>query len=1075
MRFQNLFASTPSCQPRRFFSITAAAVVLLVLSGSLAVAQDAPIDFQRDIRPILSDTCYKCHGPETKDRKAGLRLDTQEGLLESSVVPGDLDSSELYQRTISNDEGDMMPPPDSGRKLTEEQKRLIKRWIEEGAQWQGHWSLTPAKKAEIPAVDQAYKKYIKNPIDNFVVARLSADKIQPKDEAKRTTLIRRVSFDLTGLPPSPETLQSYLDNNSENWYEQLVDELLASPAYGEHMGRYWLDAARYGDTHGLHLDNYREMWPYRDWVVKAFNDNMSYRDFTIVQLAGDMLENPTQSQLIGSGFNRAHITTNEGGAIKEEVYVRNVVDRVSTTGTVFMGLTVGCAQCHDHKFDPISQKEFYQLFAYFNNLTDPPMDKNIKDPAPVLRVMDSEATAKLRGLTEVFDEAETALQTAVDEFEYLEPNEAQAVDAPDEASGTNPDSPREFLWVDSSNFPAGHKPGGSFEPVFGKDVPAITNQRSRKQSGNGTIQHFFTDATVPILAEPEDILFADVYLDPNDPPTEVMLQFNDGNWEHRVFWGKDVIAWGDSGKPSRFIGGALPESGKWVRLEVKAKDVGFEKPSNINGFAFTQNGGTAFWDTAGIVSKKPQIAGFTSLAKWEKFAEDSKFKSVPEDVKKAIQQPEEKRTEEQSKAIHRYFLLKINRDTIGKFSDQVAARDQAKKAMDDFEKSLPTTLISKEASTIKDAYVLERGEYDQRRDKVQRKTPAALPPFAGTMPNNRLGFAQWLTTGEHPLTARVAVNRMWQQVFGTGIVKTSEDFGSQGENPSHPELLDWLAVDFVKSDWDMKRLFKTMVMSATYRQSSAASTEAYTNDPENRQLARGSRYRLDAEMLRDQALAVGGLLRQQLGGPSVKPPQPDGLWFAVGYSGSNTVRFKADQGDDKIYRRSLYSFWKRTSPPPQLTTFDAPSREECRVRRERTNTPLQALLLMNEPQYLQAAQGLAQLAVDQEVDTDESRIAFMFFRAIGYQPRDTQLKVLLNNLARHREEFKASPRAARTLLQTGVTVEPKKADMKNAPDAKTNLTAPDTQPDITDEEIELASLTMVGNLIMNTDEFLNKN
>lgn len=507
---------------KRFWLILTALLVLMI---SPIVGQEV-IDFNNDIRPILADTCYKCHGPDEHERKADLRLDTKAGLLEDSgsVVPKDLDASELYQRIITDDHDLLMPPPDSGRVLSATQKDLLKRWIEQGAQWENHWSLEAPEMPEVPAVKDMHRDWTINPIDNFVLSRLGESDLEPNKPADRPTLIRRVAFDLTGLPPNTELVKKYVGMQSESWYENLIDEVLESPKYGEHMGRFWLDAVRYGDTHGLHLDNYREMWPYRDWVVEAFNRNLSFRDFAIEQLAGDLLEAPTDQQLIASGFNRAHITTAEGGAIMDEVYVRNVVDRVSTTGTIFMGMTVGCAQCHDHKFDPISQKEFYQLFAFFNNMTDPPMDGNKKDPAPVMKVVDSETKKKLADLETKSKEAKAELEKVISGYEYAEPDES-------EVNENANDEPKEFVWIDEDTVPVGAKKEQVWKYVQGKDEPVNTGRYSRLQQTNGgMVQHFFTGAQ-PLKAQSKDRLFAYVYMDSKNPPSQLMLQFNDGSWK----------------------------------------------------------------------------------------------------------------------------------------------------------------------------------------------------------------------------------------------------------------------------------------------------------------------------------------------------------------------------------------------------------------------------------------------------------------------------------------------------------------------------------------------------------------
>ncbi len=1031
----------------------------MLCCSAAQVSGQEKIDFGRDIAPILSDTCFKCHGPDEHDRKGDLRLDTREGLFESSVVPNDLEASELYHRVFSEDSDLLMPPQDSGRKLTDAQKKLFKDWIEQGATWQNHWSLIAPTKPAVPSFSPTDIRASDpiNEIDKFIVERLNENGWDLAVPAQRLTLIRRVAFDLTGLPPTPELVERYRSQpENSNWYEELVDELLCSHQYGEHMARYWLDAARYGDTHGLHLDNYREMWPYRDWVVKAFIDNRSYRDFVIEQLAGDLLEDPTDEQLIASGFNRAHITTNEGGAITEEVYVRNVVDRVSTTGTVFLGMTVGCAQCHDHKFDPISQREFYQLFAYFNNLTDAPMDNNAKDPAPVLKVMTDEQRVEFAKLESLFNQSDADYNSKVASYEYVEPPVA-AVDQKKES-----DEPVEFVWVDDETLPAGAIKEQKWEFVSADKGPVNTGVTSRlAKTEQGMIQHLFTGALVPLKAQKGDRLFAFVYLDPEDTPEQIMLQFNDGSWDHRVYWGASKIEWGKDKSPSRYHAGELPEAGEWVRLEVEAEKVGFINLTNINGMAFTQWNGKAYWDSAGIVSKTDQSSKFKSLSKWTAMIRQTKGEGLPEPIKSIATKPEDKTDENDQRKLLEYFVANIHSDASKQFVEPRRIRDEAKTQLDSFNAKIPTTLVSNENKEIKQAFLLERGEYDQKGEPVERATPAAFPPFDSGLPNNRLGFAKWLTSGEHPLTARVAVNRFWQQVFGTGLVKTSEDFGAQGDAPSHPELLDWLATDFVEHDWDIRRLMKQFVMSATYRQHSFADGRRIELDPDNRLLARGPRFRLDAEMLRDQALAISGLLVPTMGGPGVKPPQPDGLWFAVGYSGSNTVRFKKDAGAEKVHRRSLYTFWKRTAPPPQMNTFDAPSREECSVRRERTNTPLQALLLMNDPQYVEAARYLAQLALSEfEAKTEGSATdrvrtvcGSMMLRALGRNATTAELNLLKRAYEKDLAEFKEDADAAKNLIAIGETP----ADTK--------------QFDAT----RLATWTMVANLIMNMDEFVTKN
>jgi len=1005
----------------------------------------ARVQFNRHIRPILSENCFKCHGPDKNNRKAKLRLDTEEGAFADldgykAIVRGKPEMSELYLRLTTTDKTDIMPPRKTNKVLTKHEIALIKRWIEQGAQWQGHWSFITPTRPAVPKVKSSNP--IANPIDAFIYARLAKEGLTPAPLADRRTLIRRVTLDLTGLPPTTQQIEQFLADKSPNAYEKLVDRLLASPRYGEHMARFWLDVARYGDTHGLHLDNYREMWPYRDWVVRAFNMNMPFDQFVTEQLAGDLLPDATQDQKIASGFNRCHVTTAEGGSIKEEVYVRNVVDRVVTTGTVFMGLTLECSSCHDHKFDPVTMKDFYSMFAFFNSLDANPMDGNKKDHAPVIRVATEEQRKQADADRKQIETVRQQIKTKLVSFVYREP---------DNASAPKPPEPKEFIWIDD-NVPAGANAQGNtpWKWVNKGQGPVFSGNRANTRTAKGLSQHFF-DRAKPLTIGKGDKLFAYVFLDPKNPPKQIMLQWNDGNWEHRAYWGGNHIAWGADGKPGRRPMGKLPATGKWIRLEVDAQHVGLRPGAKLNGWAFTQFDGTVHWDKAGIISKTAQSLNFDSQLAWEKHEAAKKKSGLPKPLQRIIKLDSTKRNAAQNKRLRDHFIEYVYTGSRKTFDPLHQKIDQLNRKIESFDKSAPTTLVYKELPKPKPAYILKRGDYTQRLEQVQRKTPEFLQPMKSDLPQNRLGFARWLLDPKHPLTSRVTVNRYWQQVFGIGLVKTSEDFGSQGEPPSHPELLDYLAVDFRESGWDVRRFMKKLVMSSTYRQSSKVNAALITRDPENRLLARGPRFRLDAETLRDQALFVSDLLNEKMGGPSVKPPQPDGLWFAVGYSGSNTVRFKKDSGSEKVHRRSLYTFWKRTSPPPQMTTFDAPSRESCTTRRERTNTPLQALLLLNDPQYVEAARAFAQLAMNKGPASAEGRIAFMFERATARPPANQDTQDMLAAYRDHLAEFKADPDAAKKLIAIG----------EIPPDASLNAS-------------ELAAWTMVANLILNLDEVITK-
>ncbi len=993
----------------------------LGLLVALAVAVQAPaedrIDYNRDIRPILANNCYKCHGPDGNQRQADLRLDLASivghrleagGTLIKASSSGE---SVLFQR-ISNKDPDLrMPPPESGKTLTARQITLITRWIDQGAKWQGHWAFqTPVRPIPPPVERQDGRT---SPIDAFILSRLRQEGLQPSPEASREALIRRVTLDLTGLPPTIEAVDRFLADTRPGSYRRLVERLLGSVRYGEHVGRIWLDAARYGDTHGLHLDNERSIWPYRDWVIDAFNRNLPFDQFTIDQLAGDLLPNPTLAQRVATGFNRCNVTTSEGGSIDEEYYVRYAVDRVETTSTVWLGLTSGCAACHDHKYDPLSQKEFYQLFSYFFSLTERAMDGNALLPPPVVRVPTRTQLASRQQLREQLADSQKEINSVVANWKYVDP----LGDAKPTALTQN-----DKVWFDDE-VPAGAKPQGNgpvpWNFVTAPDHPVYSGKNSTVRTGKGINQHFFTGAKQPLVINKNDRLFAYVFLDPKDPPETIQLQFNDGTWEHRAHWGADKAFGAGRNNASNKPIGPLPETGRWVRLEVPAATVGLKAGAKLNGWAFTQFNGTVHWDKAGVVtiaalSPKQQA----SLRQWEYFRATIKQPGLPGDVQKVLDVAKDKRTIEQSSKLLHYYLQHVNPDSRKRLAAPLKNQRAWNKELAGIEKAIPSTLVMQERKQPRQAHVLERGQYTEKRDKVSSEVPAWLGTPVKNAPPNRLGLAQWLVSPTHPLTARVTVNRFWQHYFGTGLVKTSENFGVQGEQPSHPALLDWLAVDFIESGWDMKRLQKMIVMSAAYRQSSHVSDEKLAADPQNRLLARGPRFRLDAEVIRDQALAISGLLVEETGGKSVRPYQPPGLWKPVGFGGSNTSVFRQDKGE-KLYRRSMYTFWKRTSPPPTMTAFDAPNRETCQVRRGRTNTPLQALVLMNDIQFLEAARKFAERVMSHGGAAIEQQVTFAFRSVLARQPTSSELATLTKLFTDYRSEFQAAPGAAAKLLVSG--------------------------------------------------------
>ncbi|NOX53593.1 MAG: DUF1553 domain-containing protein [Planctomycetes bacterium] len=1012
---------------------------------------ESTVDYGQDVRPILSDNCYQCHGPDEETREAGLRLDLKDAALADlesggrAIVPGNSKASLIIQRITAEDPDERMPPPDSGKTLTPEQIATLKTWIDQGAPWREHWAFVPPKRPAVPSVRRS--DWVANPIDAFVLARLEQEGLEPNPPTSKETLIRRVALDLIGLPPTLEEIDAFLADGSPDAYEKLVDRLLASPHYGEHMARYWLDAARYGDTHGLHLDNERSIWPYRDWVIRAFNTNMPFDQFTIEQLAGDLLPNPTIDQLIATGFNRCNVTTSEGGAIAEEFLVRYAVDRTETMGTVWLGLTIGCAVCHEHKFDPISQKEFYELFAYFFSMADPAMDGNALLTPPIVKIPSPEQKAQMEALKKEQAAVKKQIEQALAEVKYADPLCGQELPKP---------TWYETVWLED-DLPSGAKPavsGGApqWQFVEAPEHPVFSGQRATRRSAKGLAQHFFTGASPGLRVHAGDVLFAYVFIDPKDPPQQIMLQFNDGNWEHRAYWGANKIDWGKDGTPSRRrISDTLPEAGRWVRLEVPIGRVGLKPGSVLNGWAFTQFGGTVYWDKAGIKSRVPP-EGFASFVAWQAVQKVALDSSLPKPIQDILKTERDKRTKLQTEQLRRYFLEHVCVKTRDVFQPLHEKLQAIQKRISELDKQIPATLISRDLEKRREVYVLRRGEYDKpdKNQKVEPGVPACLSPLSEDAPPNRLGLARWLVDPRHPLTARVTVNRFWQQVFGTGLVKTAEDFGSQGQWPSHPKLLDWLAREFIESGWDVKHMMKLIVTSATYRQSSRVTAEKYRRDPENRLLARGPRFRMDAEMIRDSALAYSGLLVKKIGGKSVKPYQPPGLWEAVGYTSSNTAKFVQDHGE-ALYRRSLYTFWKRTSPPPSLSAFDAPSRERCTVRRPRTNTPLQALVLMNDVQFVEAARCLAQRMMTEGGRTPEQRIAFAFRIATARRPDAHELAVLVDTFRKRLEAYRRDGRAAEKLVSVGEA--PRDASLDVA---------------------ELAAYTIVANIILNLDETITK-
>ncbi len=1020
-----------------------AVLAVLTLSASAA----GKLDFNRDIRPILSDNCFACHGFDAKKRKGDLRLDVPEGAYTAidgqfPVKPGHPEVSTLIQRIISTDEDEVMPPPEAHKKLKPEQVELLRRWIKEGAVYQKHWSFEPPVKPPVPRIRSEQR--VRNPIDAFIQARLAEEKIPVAPEATKEALIRRVTLDLTGLPPTLPEIDAFLADNSPDAYEKVVARLLKSERYGEHMARYWLDVARYADTHGLHLDNERSMWPYRDWVVRAFNANLPFDQFTLWQLAGDLLPNASVDQQIASGFNRCNVTTSEGGSINEEFIFRYAVDRTETTMAVWMGLTAGCAVCHDHKFDPISQKEFYSMYAFFNSAADPAMDGNILLTPPILRLSTPAQKKQLAAYEQNLAAAQDRIRAAIKNLHYVDPATVQP---------PPPIQKSETVWFDDA-FPAGVKVDATGTPtqfVSKEQGPVFSGRAALKRTAKGLAQDYFaTGAKFDI--PPNGKLSVRCFIDPKNPPKAIMLQFHTAGWNHRAVWGQEgAIPFGQVRTPQKVRVGGMPAAGEWTELEVAADKLGLKPGMKVTGYAFTQFEGTVYWDRLVMNSRvDPAKDPQWSWEMWKQKKQGRRVEGLPNDLqilvrgKKAIDWP----AKEVARLKEWWFENEYQgaRELVeGVRAEKLAIESKQKALME----TIPATFIMADLPQPRESFVMERGQYDKPKEKVTRGTPAILPPLPTQSHYTRLDLAKWLVSAQHPLTARVEVNRLWQQFFGIGLVRTSNDFGSQGESPSHPELLDWLAVTFREHGWDMKEFVKMIVTSHTYRQSSQFTGLGAQVDPENRLLSRGPRFRLDAEVVRDQALFVAGLLSPKIGGKAVKPYQPENIWEPVGFGGSNTRNYIQDHGES-LYRRSLYTFWKRTAPPPNMTVFDAPNRESYCLRRERSNTPLQALTLMNDVQFFEAARNFAQHVMRTTSGLD-ARITMLFRTATGRRPRAQEAEILRQSFAKHHAAYRARPEEAQKVVSYGES----KAEAQLDP-------------------AELAAWTMVANLVLNLDEMVTK-
>ncbi len=1081
------------------------------------------IDFNRDIRPILSDKCFACHGPDAPNQKIRLRLDSEAaatadlGRGRRAIVPGDIERSEVVRRITASDESMRMPPSYSGHKLTRTEIDLIIDWIKDGAQWQKHWSFIPPDRPELPQVKN--KSWPKNPIDYFVLQRLEREGLEPSPEADRATLLRRLSFDLTGLPPSLKEIDDFINDKSDYAYEKVVDRLLSSPRYGERMAFRWLDAARYADTNGYQIDGNRDAWRWRDWVIESFNRNMPFDQFVVEQLAGDLLPNATLDQKIATAFNRNHRINAEGGIVPEEYRIEYVVDRVDTTSTVFMGLTMGCARCHNHKYDPITQKEYYQLSAYFNSIDEDGHSFDQGNSPPLIAAPTDEQQRKLSHYDRVIEEAENRIDVLSQQYAANQRRWEKSLKSSARGKSKRHWFPEENLLVhlgfDQTSIPVFNK---SDRPYHGQSDKKMeigfkggTPHYVVAPAGQGvafdgklsfdaglhadfryksTSQDFRERFTIAAWVYPGSEQSGSIVTKVSDNPAETEnnipradgygIYFLNGKLHfNMVFrWGEDTLRVETENtlpvKQWHHIAVVFDGSEVWedrIRIYVDGKQEKL-KFNQRNFFLFFGNSRETLKIGAG---GGPQVRFKGALDEVRIYSraldtDEIALLGCADSLEKIAAIPSANRTRVQELKIHRAFVAQAGPADV---------KDAYKKLIDlkqerlNFTDTIPTLMVMEELPEPRPTFLLKRGAYDAPGEKVGRGVPFALPSIPSSFPDNRLGFSKWLVSPGHPLTSRVAVNRFWQMLFGSGLVITGEDFGLQGELPAHPELLDWLAVEFMNPGqnggmgrsgdelkspiaqsnspdlpWNVKDLLKTIVMSATYRQESKIDERLQQRDPDNRLLARGPRFRLPAEMIRDQALAVSGLLVEKLAGPSVKPYQPDGLYKDMAFSG--LTGYERDKGDG-LWRRSLYTFWKRTVLTPNMQVFDASAREFCTVRDTRTNTPLQSLNLMNDVTYIEASRMLAQRMLLEGGNSPTARISWAFRLLTSRQPKAREIDILLRNLDQQIAHFARNPQHAVKLLSVG--------EMRN--DSKLNAS-------------ELAAYAATASLILNLDEVITK-
>ncbi|MBM81121.1 MAG: hypothetical protein CMJ78_11085 [Planctomycetaceae bacterium] len=997
---------------------------------STARADDA-IQFNRDIRPLLSDRCFRCHGPDSAARKADLRLDLEDAAKESAIVAGKIDESELILRIASNDPEERMPPASSKLSLSEDEIELIKRWVQQGAKWQQHWSFLPIQQVKPPKVVNA--KWCRNEIDYFILRRLEAAGISHAVEASRERLIRRLSFDLTGLPPTLDQIDEFLKDSSPAAYERVVDRLLSSSAFGERMAADWLDAARYSDTYGYQVDRDRYVWPWRDWVVRAFNNNMLYDQFIAMQLAGDLIPKATDDQILATTFNRLHPQKVEGGSVPEEFRIEYVSDRTQTFATAFLGLTMECCRCHDHKYDPLTQKEYYEVSAFFDNIAEAGLYSYFTSsvPTPTLVMANDAAKTKIATIRQEIADSEKSLRTTADQ-----------------------NSGAFKKWLESSPMPDPLIPGQVAHLDFEKPIKG-GNKSVEGKVGQAVMLSGDDGIGVPAgNFRRFDAFSVSLWMNTPDVKDRAVVFHRSRAWTDAASRGYQLLM--EDGHLSASLIHFWP--GNAIRVRMKEKlpikkwhhvAITWDGSSRADGLKIFVNGKPVACDVVrDNLYKNITGGGGDNIAIGQRFRDRGFTNGLVDEFKVFNRRLSEIEVTQlfdgeslvdalkdgRTNALKQYYLLTVDATYKQQLKAVRSKREQLSKTVD----GLPEIMVMKDDAPRK-TYLLKRGAYDARTEEVSPGTPRILPKFEGFQPN-RLGLAQWLTQPGHPLTSRVAVNRFWQMIFGQGLVRTPDDFGRQGQPPTHPELLDWLARDFTDHDWDVKQLLKKIVMSATYRQSATGSAKSVANDPQNLLLSRAPTFRWPAEMLRDNALAVSQLLVDKRGGPPVKPYEIE-------------VSFKPAKRNsgEGLYRRSLYTYWKRTGPAPVMMTLDASKRDVCRVKRERTSTPLEAFVLMNGPQFVEAARVLSERVLKANKSEATGSLKQLFRVLTSRHASDDELQVLTTLYEKQHSYFKSNSGRAAAYLKTGERPADKSLDAN-----------------------QLAALSTVANALFSYDEVLNR-